>query len=345
MPQSTLTAVVCNYNHGKLVGRALDALLQQSRPPDELIVVDDGSTDDSAAVIQSWADRHPTIRFLRNDRNLGFHASASKALHAATGDLLYQGSADDHVLPGFFEAVSGLMDQYPQAGVGCAQFVSSLSDGTRVRTEGYPHITEPRFIAPDEFRRLCLDRMPPTHSLSASTIFRRQRVLEIGGWRPELGPWYDTFAIRALGFKYGLCYAPMEGAIWFVMPQGMSQTNLSDPLRALRIVRTAAALMRSPEFRSSFPTDHVEAWEAASVDAIVLHQMQPAIDGYQAVQQVSRDAGRQASAPLRCLLSLFQKLTTGGYLAMHHLERHILRKRLLAAERDQPQAAATRGPQ
>jgi cellulose synthase/poly-beta-1,6-N-acetylglucosamine synthase-like glycosyltransferase len=346
MPRSTLTAVVCNYNHGKLIGRALEALLSQSRPPDELIVVDDGSTDDSAAIIQSWADRHSTIRFLRNERNLGLHASAMKALYAATGDLLYQGSADDRVLPGFFEAVCDLMDRYPQAGVGCSQFVTALAEGTRVRTEGYAHVAEPRFFPPEEFRRDCLDPLPPTHSLSASTIYRRQRVLEIGGWRPELGSWYDTFAIRALGLKYGLCYVPMEGAVWFVMPQGLSQSNLRDPLRSLHIVRTAAALMRSAEFRGVFPTDHVDAWEEASVEAIVLQQLQPAIDGYQAVQQVSRDAGRQAAQPWRYLLALFRKLTTACYLAQHHLQRRILRQRLLAVERAQRRTAADlRGPE
>jgi cupin fold WbuC family metalloprotein len=49
----TLTAIICNYNHGHFVSRAIEAMLNQSRPVDEFIIVDDGSTDDSVSIIGS----------------------------------------------------------------------------------------------------------------------------------------------------------------------------------------------------------------------------------------------------------------------------------------------------
>lgn len=332
---SSLTAIVCNYNHGHVIGQSLDAMLKQSRPPDEILIVDDGSQDDSVITIDAWVAKSPTIRFLRNERNLGWHASTAKALAVATGDYLYSGAADDYVLPGFFEVVCGLMDQYPAAGIGCAQVLTITPDGQPLGTNGYRRWTESRFVPAEVFLRQGLEAEPPTHSLSSATIYRRDRLLQIGGFRRELGPWSDTFAIRALGLQSGLCYVPQPGAAWTRAPFGMSQSNLRDPMRTLSIVRAAAALMRSAEFREVFPADHAAEWEAASVEAIVIHQLQPAIDGYQAVQQVSRDTGRQASAPMRCLLSILRKLMTAGYLASHHLERRIVRQRLLAAERNQ----------
>ena len=71
----TLTALICNYNHGKYLSRAIEAMLSQSRPADEFIIIDDASTDDSVSVIRSWVERYPSIRFLQNERNMGIHAS------------------------------------------------------------------------------------------------------------------------------------------------------------------------------------------------------------------------------------------------------------------------------
>lgn len=330
---TTLTAILCNYNHGKLIGRAIDALLTQSRLPDELILVDDGSTDDSCAIMEAWAAKSPVIRFLRNERNLGFHASAARALAAATGDYVYSGAADDHVLPGFFENVCGLMDQHPAAGVGCAKVVTAEPSGRRIRSDGYRQVSTAGYLSPAEYLHLCLEAEPPTHSLSAATIYRREHLLQAGGWRKDLGSWSDTFAIRAIALQTGMCHVPQEGVVWFVMPGGMSQSTLSDPRRALSLVRRAAALMRSPEFARVFPRDHVDRWEAASFEALVLQQLQPAMDGYQAVQNTLRTTAQNCSWPLRCLLGAVRRCMTVCYLAAHHLQRHVLRRRLTQWER------------
>src|SRR5258707_12471256 len=65
----TLSVVLPNYNHARFIGRALAALLGQERAADEIIVIDDGSTDDSVAVIERIAAAAPTIRLLRSPSN------------------------------------------------------------------------------------------------------------------------------------------------------------------------------------------------------------------------------------------------------------------------------------
>ena len=55
----TLSAVIANYNHGHFLARAIEAMVTQSRPPDELLVLDDGSEDDSVAVISACAELSP----------------------------------------------------------------------------------------------------------------------------------------------------------------------------------------------------------------------------------------------------------------------------------------------
>ena len=66
MATPSLSVVLPNYNHAKLIGRALAALLAQKRAADEIIVIDDGSTDDSVRVIERIAAKAPAIRILHN---------------------------------------------------------------------------------------------------------------------------------------------------------------------------------------------------------------------------------------------------------------------------------------
>lgn len=270
---STLAAILCNYNHGPYLERALEAMVTQSRPPDQVIVVDDGSTDNSVSIIESWASKYPSILFLKNERNMGFHPSWSRALAAATADYLYSGAADDYILPGFFESVCGMLDAHPQANIACAMMVKQRADGTRIACDGFQHFSEAAYIPPDEYRRLCLDAEPATHSLSGATIYRRSALLQVGGWRKELGPWADTFSIRALGLKSGICYVPREGTVWVVHQAGMSQSNQRNAAKSLAMIRTAAALMRSPEFASTFPADHVRLWERRFFESLVHQQL------------------------------------------------------------------------
>ena len=60
-----VSVILPNYNHGRWLRRSLAALVSQVPAPLEIIVVDDGSTDDSVAIIESFRDRHASVRLLR----------------------------------------------------------------------------------------------------------------------------------------------------------------------------------------------------------------------------------------------------------------------------------------
>ena len=72
MAETAMHSVVLpNYNHAAYIGRALAALLAQERPADEIIVIDDASSDDSLRVIGEFAKAPPSIRVLVNPKNVG----------------------------------------------------------------------------------------------------------------------------------------------------------------------------------------------------------------------------------------------------------------------------------
>ena len=86
-----LSVVIPNYNRAALIGETLDNVLAQTRPPDEVIVVDDGSTDDSVSVIERYGKRVTLIR----QANAGPGAARNRGLAAARGELIQFMDSDD----------------------------------------------------------------------------------------------------------------------------------------------------------------------------------------------------------------------------------------------------------
>ena len=86
-----LSVIVPNYNRAALIGETLDNLLRQTRAPDELIVVDDGSTDDSVREIERFGSRVTLIR----QANAGPAAARNRGLAASRGALIQFFDSDD----------------------------------------------------------------------------------------------------------------------------------------------------------------------------------------------------------------------------------------------------------
>ena len=116
-PRPTLSVVMTNYNHGHYLPGALEALVSQSRPAEEIIIIDDASTDDSRSVIASFAEKHPSIRAIFNEKNMGVIPNANRGIRLATGTYVFSAAADDFILPGFFEKLMTMAERFPGVGL------------------------------------------------------------------------------------------------------------------------------------------------------------------------------------------------------------------------------------
>ncbi len=262
MTKPTLSVVLPNYNHAKFLPRAIEALVNQTRPPDELFIIDDASTDNSVEVIEPYLTRYSFIRFLRNPKNMGVNAANRKLFALAQGDYIHPCAADDLRFPRFFELAMEMVERYPQAGIVFGDI--QVKNG---RDEEIGHVSvqqwqEPLYAAPDRFLDEYLDAELASHSTSPAMIYRRDAFEEVGWYREELESWADTFAARAIGLKYGACYIPENVAVDYRLEGSYSQGIKDDPRRAIDIVSRAARLMRSDEFRGRFPEQHVRNWES-----------------------------------------------------------------------------------
>jgi hypothetical protein len=102
-----VSVVVPAWNAGRSIERALASVLSDGRADVEAIVVDDGSTDDTVAIVEAIAARDPRVVLLRSPANEGVSSARNRALAAARGEWLTFLDADDRLLPGALAALLG----------------------------------------------------------------------------------------------------------------------------------------------------------------------------------------------------------------------------------------------
>lgn len=106
-----LSIIVPAYNCERWLDRCLKSLSQQTVGKREIIVVDDGSTDDTNAIAKRWSEIDPTIRTIRK-QNGGCASSRSAGLHAARGEFVGFVDADDWVAATMYEKLLSLANEY-----------------------------------------------------------------------------------------------------------------------------------------------------------------------------------------------------------------------------------------
>src|SRR5687767_14566662 len=110
MTAPTVSVVIPTYNYGRYVGDAIDSALAQTRPPDEVVVVDDGSTDDTPDRLAAYGDR---IRVVRQT-NQGLSAARNAGIRAAHGDWVAFLDSDDAFHPRKLELQLGALARRPE---------------------------------------------------------------------------------------------------------------------------------------------------------------------------------------------------------------------------------------
>lgn len=249
-----------NYNDATTIGRAIEAIMRQSTPPDKFLIIDDCSTDNSIITINTYIHKYPQIKLIRHNKNMGVIASLQEGWQSLDTDYVYGASADDYVLPGFFEQAMNLVYQYPKAGIVFGDMVTVNEKDEKISIASVRKWKTARFAPPTVYLTECLEIEPPSHSWSASTIYRRSALQEIAGFPLELGPCSDIFAIRAIGLKHGVCYSSEKAVAWRLVEKSFSGELRYDIKQYFSSLKLATQKMRTGFYRDIFPEKYVRKW-------------------------------------------------------------------------------------
>jgi len=128
MPIPTFSVVIPLFNKSTAISRALKSIDQQTWPPQEIIVVDDGSTDDGPTIVSLMSEKMSSLRLVKKP-NGGAASARNLGIELATGNYIAFLDADDEWKPAFLENIADLIEQYPNAvafATGYANYSSSL---------------------------------------------------------------------------------------------------------------------------------------------------------------------------------------------------------------------------
>lgn len=169
MPKISVTMPV--YNGGKYLKESIESVLNQTYKDFELIVVDDGSTDESDSIIKSFQDSRIKVLKLKHG---GIVKALNEGIEQAVGDYIIRADADDVSDSERFEKLYNYMESNKEIAI-CGSWAISINEkGENVGEMKYPPIGN------RELKKYALLHNPFIHP---AVIFRRQEILEVGKYR------------------------------------------------------------------------------------------------------------------------------------------------------------------
>lgn len=269
MSRQTVSVIVPTYNCGRFIGQAIDSILDQTQPPEQIIIVDDGSTDDTEQVVRRYSNHR--IEYIKQ-ANAGVSAARNAGLDAAIGELVTFLDADDRWRPTFVERMHEILIASPTAVCAFSNFVrfdhetgDVLGDQFRYYRELQPELQDEPSAAlrsiPREYAFRSLIGMGEIPAFTVVMMFRRS-MIEGLAFDQGLTVCEDThFALRTF----------MRGDVAFtsevlceVRRHGANATHRYDEialhkLRALKALRPDVNAADMAAYRDRLVKAHVDA--------------------------------------------------------------------------------------
>jgi glycosyltransferase involved in cell wall biosynthesis len=229
-PAPSFSIIISAYQAAAFIAEALESTRRQTFPPHEVIVCDDGSTDDLRVALAPYAGE---ITLLHKDHS-GVAGSRNVALRAATGDFVAVLDADNRLLPEYLEALSELAVARPDLNILTTDAFLEL-DG---EVYGRYYRGKARFVADDQRRGIIHQ-----HFVYANAAFRRDALLAVGGYDEFYdpgGPEDTDLLVRMIlaGSSVGLVDEPL--AVYRIRKDSLS-SNRPRSMRGGVIVLERAA--------------------------------------------------------------------------------------------------------
>jgi glycosyltransferase involved in cell wall biosynthesis len=226
------------YNGEQYLAAAIDSILSQTYKDFELIIINDGSTDKSQALINQYKD--PRIIAV-NQKNHGLVASLNRGIGMARGQYIARMDADDISLPERLAREVQSMDQNPHLVLLGTNAIEIDQQGKKSGELTYP--------SNDSVLRLSLFSYTPF--AHGSVMFKTASVNKVGGYDPATWPAEDSDLWARLAREGGLANIDQALYKFRINPEGISLTNRESQIAKTLAVRRkmfkdARAILKSP---------------------------------------------------------------------------------------------------
>jgi SAM-dependent methyltransferase len=239
--RALISVVIPCYQQAHYLGNAIESALAQTYPAVEIIVVDDGSPDNTPQVAQSY----PQVRYVYQ-YNQGLSAARNTGLHHSRGQYLVFLDADDQLLPEALATGFCYLVAHPEMAFASGHFRYVQADGTFLSSYPQPQVTDDHYCA------LLRGNYIGMH---ATVIYRRDVLESSGGFDVTLPACEDYDLYLRLARHFAVGQHPAMVAEYRIHGTNMSHNPLLMLQAALRVLhrqRDAVEQKGSPEERAAY---------------------------------------------------------------------------------------------
>ena len=213
MSKPTFSVIIPLYNKEREIEGTIRSVLSQTRLPDEIVVVDDGSTDRSAEIVQRIGS--PLIRLVAQP-NAGECAARNRAIAEARGEYLALIDADDEWEPGFLAEIEAMIGEFPGCGLYCTGFSVVSHDGL------FPARGLDRRGVVENFFR---DSAHRYIAIPSASCIPREVIDTVGGFPEGMKMAGDLYMWIKIARRYRVCYSPERLARYSKVASNRSATS------------------------------------------------------------------------------------------------------------------------
>ena len=215
-----LSVIVPAYNAEKTIRQSLDSILAQTRPVDELIVINDGSTDGTEKILQEYRDAYPDCFRFRTVENGGQGRARNIGFDLSTGDWIGYVDSDDWIDPEMYERLIAAAER-EHADLALCEVLAHFPDGSTARESIY---REERAMAAAGFAN--------------NKLFRRSLIENVRF--PEEKLWYEDAEFTAVAIHRAGKIAHLADPLYHYrrgLPSTMNNNNARKNLDLLEVMR------------------------------------------------------------------------------------------------------------
>lgn len=204
-----LSVLIPSYNYARYLPGCIASVLEQSRSDFEIVIVDNGSTDDTPARAAELRD--PRIRYLRLEPKVTLVECHNRCFREARGRLAAVLNPDDLWEPAYLQKVLGVFEHHPEVGYVATDCLFINAEG---RSWGQSRYDEQDWIlpGPEAFRRRLRPDGRFEDGFSGQVMFRRDVLERLGGYRPDLELGHDLelwLRFELAGYAVGYLAEPL----------------------------------------------------------------------------------------------------------------------------------------
>jgi glycosyltransferase involved in cell wall biosynthesis len=197
-----ISVVIPLYNKSETILRALNSIFTQTVQPEEIIVVNDGSTDDSEAIVSGL--NHPLVRLI-SQTNAGVSAARNRGIAVAKSEWIAFLDADDEWLAEFLETITMLSEKYPQCSLLATSYFFQDSEGIKdnIVLRKLPFTGEDGVLG--NYFEVAAYSNPPLWS--SAIVVSKNAIKEIGGFPTGITSGEDLLTWTRLAIRNSIAFS------------------------------------------------------------------------------------------------------------------------------------------